>query len=204
MSTTSYDDSALRRMMLMRLSGTIRNCGDPRRVAEKLIANLRRRGEPTVSRDHAERVADTLTFDERVAPLGTYPAPAVKQHPCRACHRVVPHHECETGDPGCMHCDACGFGDGPGAELADDDDVAPYLERAGFAVTCTGGGCMAYLRVSHDGVHTLITHDVDLGLPERLSDPIMVGRYHGCDYGTPIDDPESFESAKDYLAGRTP
>ncbi len=101
-----------------------------------------------------------------------------------------------------MHCDHCGSGDGPGATLPEDDDAAAYFEEAGFSVTCTGGGCLAYLRVEDDGTHTLVTHDEDAVLPQRLSDPVMVGSYPGCDYGSPIDDPVSHDSAALYLAGK--
>ena len=41
---------------------------------------------------------------------------------CRECGAQRPHHQCETGEPGCLHCDECGtmlHPDGPPPAVVD-------------------------------------------------------------------------------------
>ncbi len=65
--------------------------------------------------------------------------------------------------------------------------IARGFKRAGFQIYNTGGGCEAWIR--YDGARVLVaTRADDASVPERLSEPVLLGTYDRCPDGSLFSD----------------
>ena len=74
--------------------------------------------------------------------------------------------------------------------------VKREMERLGFAIEETGGGCTAYTKYESNGDHIMITLATDPTAPTNRMDPVIVGKYN--DKGEMIYQ-DTFDTLQEYV-----